>query len=91
MLYSEIRFRGNCILEERARVYKERMVAASFAAYQGLAAHVKKLPTWSSYIKQLGLSDEPKLTKEDLKREADQAMKNAQRIIEKARLDNASR
>lgn len=67
------------------------MVAASFAAWQGLAAYTEKLPTWSRYIKQLGLSSEPKLTKEDLKREADHAMENAQRIIEKARRKNGSR
>jgi hypothetical protein len=91
MLYSEIRFRGNFILGERLRVGKERMVAASFAAWQGLAAHTSKLPTWGRYIKQLGLSSEPSLTREDLKREADHAMKNAQRIIEKARRSNASR
>ena len=84
MLYNEIIFRSNFILEERVRVGKERMVAASFAAWQGLVAHISKLPTWSRYIKQLGLSSEPKLTKEDLKREADHAMENAQRIIEKA-------
>ncbi len=91
MLYSEIIFRSNFIFEERLRVGKERMVAASFAAWQSLAAHTNKLPTWGRYIKQLGLSTEPKLTKEDLKREADHAMKNAQRIIEKARHKNGSR
>lgn len=67
------------------------MVAASFAAWQGLAAHADKLPTWQKYIRELGLSDEPKLTKADLKREADQAMENAQRIIEKARRKNGGR
>ena len=67
------------------------MVAASFSAWQTLAAHTDKLPTWSKYIRQLGLSNEPELTKEDLKREADHAMENAQRIIEKARQTNASR
>lgn len=91
LLYSDVRFRGNFIFEERLRVGKERMVAASFAAWQSLAAHTSKLPTWGRYIKQLGLSSEPKLTKEDLKREADHAMKNARRIIEKARRNSGSR
>lgn len=91
MLYGDIGFRGNFIFGERLRVGKERMVAASFTAWQGLAAHTSKLPTWSRYIKQLGLSSEPKLTKEDLKREADHAMGNAQRIIEKARRNSGSR
>ncbi len=49
------------------------------------------MPTWNRYIKKLGLSDEPKLTKEDLKREADHAMENAQRIIERARRKNGGR
>jgi len=61
------------------------MVAASFTAWQTLAAHAKKMPTWGKYIKRLGLSSEPELTKEDLKREADQAMENVQRIVDKAR------
>lgn len=91
MLYGDIKFRSSFIFEERLRVGKERMVAASFAAWQSLAAHTSKLPTWSKYIKQLGLSSEPKLTKEDLKREADHAMENAQRIIEKARRNSGSR
>lgn len=91
MLYDELIFRGNFIFEERARVGKERMVAASFAAWQGLAAHIAKLPTWSKYLKQLGLSSESKLTKEDLKREADHAMENAQRIIDKAKRKDGSR
>lgn len=85
MLYSEIIFRGEFIFTERQRVARGRMVAASFSAWQALRAHTDKLPTWGKYLKQLGLSNEPELTKEDLKREADRAMANAQRIIDKAR------
>lgn len=84
MLYSEIRFRGNYILNDRERTKKDALIAASFSAYQLLAAKVEKLPTWSKYLKQIGLSNEPRLTKADLKREAAQAMENAQRIIDKA-------
>ena len=91
MLYKDVRFRGNFILEERQRVGKERLVAASFTAWQTLATQVKKPPTWSKYIKGLGLSSEPELTKEDLKREADQAMENANRIIENARRKHGGR
>jgi hypothetical protein len=64
---------------------KDRLVAASFGAWQTLAAHTDKLPPWNKYLKNIGLSNEPKLSKDDLKREADQAMKNVQRIISKAK------
>ena len=67
------------------------MVAASFTAWQNLPGRVDKVPTWGKYIKQLGLSSEPKLTKADLKREANQAMTNVQRIINKARANSGSR
>ena len=67
------------------------MVAASFSAWQIIGIQVEKLPTWDKYIKKLGLLDEPKLSKEDLKREAQQAMDNANKIIEKARRGYGSR
>lgn len=73
------------MLRERERVKKDGLVAASFTAYQILASKIEKMPAWGKYLKQLGLSNEPILTKADLKREADQAMKNAQRIIAKGR------
>ena len=66
-------------------------MAASFSAYQLLGAKTDKLPPWNKYLKNLGLSDEPPLSKEDLKREADYAMENAQRIINQARGKNGSR
>jgi len=47
-----------------------------------LASKIEKIPAWGKYLKNLGLSDEPKITKDDLKREADQALENAKRIIE---------
>lgn len=91
MLYSEIKFRSDFMLKERRRVERERLTAASFSAWQVLQAQVEKLPAWSKYVKQLGLSNEPGATKEDLKREADHAMENAQRIIDKARASDGSR
>lgn len=85
MLYDELRFRGTYIFKERDRIERAGLVAASFSAWQGLSSTVEKLPKWSTYLKGLGLSNEPKLTKEDLKREANQAMANAQRIIDLAK------
>ena len=61
------------------------MVAASFSAWQALAAKIKNPPTWDKYLRQFGLSDEPELTKEDLKREADHAMENVEAILRKAK------
>lgn len=91
MLYGDLVFRGDFMLKERRRVERQRLTAASFGAWQSLQAHADKLPTWPKYLRQLGLSDEPEVTKADLKREADQAMENAQRIIEKLRGANAGR
>jgi len=79
------------MLDERQRVDRERLIAASFGAWQTLQVHTDKLTSWSKYKKQLGLSDEPPVTKEDLEREAEQAMANAQRIIDKARGENGGR
>lgn len=85
MPYVDIDFRGKYILREQQRVEKERLVAASFGSWQLLRAKIEKLPPWRRYIKQLGLSDEPPVTKEELKREADQAMRNAEDIIARAK------
>ena len=84
MLYSEVHFRGSYIFEERRRLEKERLTAASFSAYQLLAAKTDKLPPWGKYLRSLGLSDEPEVTEEDLKREAEKAMENVSKIISKA-------
>ena len=85
MVYAELSFRAKCILEERDRVARGQLTAASFTAWQILQTKVEKLPKWGTYIKELGLSGVPRATKEDLEREAEQAMKNAQRIIERAK------
>lgn len=85
MLYVDVRSQAAYILKERDRVERSGLIAASFSAYQILSSKTDKMPTWGKYLKNVGLSDEPKLTKEDLKREADQAMANAQRIIDKAK------
>jgi len=84
MQYAELKFRGDYMLRERLRREKERLIAASFSAWQILQAHVEKLPTWGKYLKQLGLSEERKLSREDLKREADHALAKVQQIIKKA-------
>jgi hypothetical protein len=91
IVYSELNFRGNFMLKERLRIERERLIAASFSAWQMLQGTVEKLPQWNKYVKQLGLSDEPEGTKEDLKREAEHAMNNAQRIIDKARVSDGGR
>lgn len=81
MVYSEVMFRGKYLFSERYRIERQGLVAASFSAYQLLAAKIEKLPSWGKYLKDLGLSDEPKLSKADLQREADKAMENVNRII----------
>jgi len=75
---------------EQLRQERQGLVAAAFNAWLTLGAQVEKPPKWSTYLKNLGLSDEPKLSKKDIKREADHAMANAQRIVERAR-KNGSR
>jgi len=92
MEYRELYFRGNYMLEERRRIERQRLTAASFGAWQVLQAHTDKLGTWDKYLKQLGLSDTPKATKEDLKREAEQAIKKAEQIRQiMLRAENGSR
>lgn len=90
-MYSEIDFRGKYIFEERRRAEKGRLVAASFCAWQGLVLHVEKPPTWEKYMEQLGLTGEAKAIKGDLKREADQALANVDKIIAKARQQDGRR
>ena len=91
MLYSELDFRGRFIFQERQRVDKERLVAASFNAWQVLRYKIEKLPKWKKYLKGLGLSDELPRTKEELEREAEQAMENARKIIAMATENNGNR
>lgn len=90
MLYSDILFHGNMVFSERARVERQALIVAAFTAHQVLQPHVKNMPKWGQYIKQLGLSDEAAVSKEDLKREADQAMANATRAIEKLKGGNSA-
>ena len=85
MAYDDLDFRGRHILQERQRVDKERLVAASFNAWQMLSSQVKEPVSWRKYIKGLGLLEEVQSTKEELKREADQAMRNVENILAKAR------
>jgi len=77
--------------EERRRVERERLTAAAFNAWQMLKAKSDKFPTWRKYIGQLGLSEELPVTKEELKREANQAMKKVEKIVAKAARTNGSR
>lgn len=85
MEYQEILFHGEYLQKEQVRIYKERLTAASFNAWQNISSKTDKIGSWQKYLKSLRLSDEPKLSKEDLKREADHAMENVNRIIEKAK------
>lgn len=84
MDYSELVFRGEYILAERERVSRDRMTAASFNAWQTVSPQMQDPLTWEKYLKNVGLSDEPKVTKEDLQREADAAMDKVNKIIESA-------
>lgn len=83
--YSEILFRGEYLLAERNRVTKERMVVASFNAWQVISTQCSEPIDWGTYIRKLGLSDEPVRTKEDLKREEKRAMDKVNSILEAAR------
>lgn len=57
------------------------MTAAAFTGWQFICAQTEKPPSWDKYLKSLGLADDnAKVTKEDLKREAEQAMANVERI-----------
>jgi len=78
------------MLKERTRVQRERLTAATFGAWQVLRVQVTKPPKWGSYLDSMGLSEKEKLSKEDLKRESDQAMANVQKIVAKA-AQNGSR
>lgn len=91
MEYAELIFRAEYMLSERLRVDKSRLIAAAFSAWQMLQVKVEKLPAWDKYIRQLGLSDEPRLSKEDLKREADLALEKVQRLVDNARASNGGR
>lgn len=84
-------FRGKQISNERNRVSKERMTAATFTAWQTLSAQSKKFPKWEAYLKMFGLSDELEVTKEDLKREYEHSIDVVNRIVAKARGTRASR
>lgn len=81
MLYDDVLFRGEQVYKERQRVSRDRMTAATFTAWLTLPAQAKKVPKWEEYLKMCGLSDEPKVTKADLKREAEQALANKDRIV----------
>lgn len=61
------------------------MIAASFTAWQMLAAQGMCKDNWRKYLKKLNLIEEVKVTEEQLKREADQALENVQNIIKKAK------
>ena len=80
MSYDEVLFRGEQVCRGRQRVSRDRMTAATFTAWLTLSAQSKGFPKWGEYLKMYGLSDEPKVTKDDLKREVDQAMANAGRV-----------
>jgi len=59
MPYIDIVFRSAYMLKERLRISKNQLVAASFNAWQSMSIHVKQMPTWPKYLKNLGLSDAP--------------------------------
>ena len=84
MDYSEVIFRGEYILSERERETKDKMIAASFNAWQVVSPQMREPIGWGKYLKSVGLADEPKVTKKDLEREADASMDKVRKIIESA-------
>lgn len=60
------------------------MICSSFNAWQIISTKLKDGLSWDRYVKDLGLSEEPKVSKKDLEREAAQAKENVNRIVQKA-------
>ena len=77
-------FRGEYLQKQKDEGFKNQLIAASFTAWQMLASQGLK-DNWRRYLKKLNLIDEVKVTKEQLKKEAEKAMENVQRLIEKAK------
>jgi len=83
MLYSDLAFTGEQIFEERARVHREGMTFAAFVSWQQLAAQSQNFPKWGEYLQKIGLTEKTEVSKEDLKREADDALRKAQNILKR--------
>jgi hypothetical protein len=85
MVYTELEWRAQFIQKELQRVEKQSLIAASFTAWQILSAQSDKVPKWDKYIEDIGLIEKTPVTKQELKQEADEAMKKVQDIINRGR------
>ena len=77
-------FRGEYLQKQKDESFKNQLIAASFTAWQMLASQGLK-DNWRRYLKKLNLIDEVKVTKEQLKKEVENAMENVQRLVKKAK------
>lgn len=76
--YEEFVFRSEMIEHEKAEEYKDKMVAATFMAWQMGAGSGK---SFSDYIRSMGLlENEPELTEEQKDNMARFAIEKAERI-----------
>lgn len=57
MSVSELCFRSDMYEQERAEQVKIQMVAASFTAWQTIAAQGIKVAPWGDYLRKLGLAE----------------------------------
>lgn len=87
MDYENVYFQGMHIIDEKQKEQKERLRSAAFISWNLLSIHAgDKAPSWIKYLKDLGIhEDEDQISKEDLKREADQAMEKVNNIIARAK------
>lgn len=85
MVYSEILFQGSYILERKKQEFKDKLIAASFTAWQTVSAQSQKPMEWNKYLKGLGLTDKIKANENELKEEAERALNKVEKLIQKAR------
>lgn len=59
------------------------MKFASFSAWQILTSKGVKTQ-WHEYLRKLGIDDSPKMSKADIKREAELSIKKAEKLLKEA-------
>ena len=84
MEYSLIMFRGGRILKMREDDFKNSLISSSFSAWQMLCAQGMK-DDWNTYLTKLNLVEREKLTKEQKQSEFNTGLRNAQRILDRAK------
>ena len=83
--YENLLFRSVCILRVKEEAFKNQLIASSFSAWQMLSAKGLIKDSWRDYLSRLQLLDKEELYEGQLKEEYNQAMLNAQKIIERVK------